>query len=237
VTWYRGNKVLPSNPRYRAPSQTDYMNTTTPAEPDYGTLPLPWLDWQIVGNQDTYTPTAADVGMALYCQVSVNNGGATVFKTAGAPEILAATNADGGVGGSVPATLGLTLGTPASFGAFTPGFAKDYDASSTASVISTAGSATLSVADPSATATGHLVNGAFSLPSALQAMASSPAGTGGPPADVGGSSAPTQLLTYSSPVSNDPVSLGFRQHVGANDALRTGSYAKTLTFTLSTTQP
>ena len=38
----------------------------------------------------------------------------------------------------------------------------------TANVISTAGDATLSVADPSATATGHLVNGAFSLPQALQ---------------------------------------------------------------------
>jgi hypothetical protein len=33
------------------------------------------------------------------------------------------------------------------------------------------------------------------------------------------------------------VSLGFRQLIGANDALRTGSYSKTLTFTLSTTTP
>ena len=77
----------------------------------------------------------------------------------------------GGAGGMVPATLSLTLGTPASFGAFTPGLAKDYTASTTANVISTAGDAALSVADPSATATGHLVNGAFSLPSALQAAA------------------------------------------------------------------
>ena len=52
-------------------------------------------------------------------------------------------------GGTVPATLSLTLGTPASFGAFTPGVAKDYTASTTATVISTAGDATLSVADPS----------------------------------------------------------------------------------------
>src|SRR4051794_12976309 len=128
VTWYRGNKVLPTNPRFRAPSQTDYNNFTTPAEPEMGTNPLPWLDWQIVGNSDTYTPTASDVGMALYCQVSVNNGGDTVFKTAGAPEILTATNVDGGAGATVPATLGLTLGTPGAFGAFTPGVAKDYDA-------------------------------------------------------------------------------------------------------------
>ena len=54
-------------------------------------------------------------------------------------------------GGTVPATLSLTLGTPATFGAFTPGVAKDYTASTTANVISTAGDATLSVTDPSAT--------------------------------------------------------------------------------------
>jgi hypothetical protein len=33
------------------------------------------------------------------------------------------------------------------------------------------------------------------------------------------------------------VTLGFKQHVSANEGLRTGSYAKTLTFTLSTTAP
>ncbi|MDA0164091.1 M14 family zinc carboxypeptidase [Solirubrobacter ginsenosidimutans] len=137
----------------------------------------------------------------------------------------------GDVGGSVAATLALTLGAPASFGAFTPGVAKDYTASTTATVISTAGDATLSVADPSSTATGHLVNGTFSLPSALQASA------GGTLADVGGSAAPTLLKTWSTPVSNDVATVTFGQHVGAADALRTGAYTKTLTFTLSTTTP
>ena len=62
-------------------------------------------------------------------------------------------------------------GAPAAFGAFTPGVAKDYTRVDHGHVISTAGDATLSVADPSSVATGHLVNGAFSLPSALQASA------------------------------------------------------------------
>ena len=48
---------------------------------------------------------------------------------------------------------------------------------------------------------------------------------------------PLTLLTYAAPVSNDAVTIGFRQNVAANDALRTGSYSKTLTFTLSTTTP
>jgi hypothetical protein len=137
----------------------------------------------------------------------------------------------------VPATLSLALGTPASFGTFTPGVAKDYTASTTATVISTAGDAALTVADPSATATGHLVNGAFSLPSPLLASASSALGTGGAAAAVGGSAAPTPLLTYAAPVANDPATVLFAQHIGATDPLRTGAYAKTLTFTLSTTTP
>jgi hypothetical protein len=38
-------------------------------------------------------------------------------------------------------------------------------------------------------------------------------------------------------VSNDPVSVQYSQAIGATDALRTGAYSKTLTFTLSTTSP
>ena len=144
---------------------------------------------------------------------------------------------EGEVGGTVPPTLSLSLGTPAAFGAFTPGVARDYSATTTANVVSTAGDATLSVADPSSTNTGHLVNGAFFLPQKLQANATSLSGTGGAFAPVGGSAGPTTLLTYGAPASNDPVTLNFKQTVGANDALRTGAYAKTLTFTLSTTTP
>src|SRR5262249_20617438 len=98
---------------------------------------------------------------------------------------------------------------------------------------STAATASLSVADPSPNATGHLVNGAFAMPSPLEAKA----GAGGSFADVGSATAPTKLLDYDAPVSNDAVPLAFRQHLDADDALRTGTYAKTLTFTRSTTTP
>ena len=96
---------------------------------------------------------------------------------------------NGDVGGTVPATLSLTLGTPASFGPFTPGVARTYESSMTANVISTAGDAMLSVADPSSTATGHLVNGAFSLPQPLQARARNAANTGTAYNNVGSSPA------------------------------------------------
>ena len=81
------------------------------------------------------------------------------------------------------------------------------------------------------------MNGAFFLPQKLQASASSLGGTAAAGGAVGGSAAPTTLLTYSGPVSNDSVTLSFKQPIGANDALRTGAYSKTLTFTLSTTTP
>ena len=94
------------------------------------------------------------------------------------PLSVDATDGGGGTGGSVPATLGLTLGTPGAFGAFTPGVDRDYAATTTANVVSTAGDAALSVADPSTNAPGRLVNGSFALPSAVQAKAASPAGSG-----------------------------------------------------------
>jgi beta-glucosidase len=126
--------------------------------------------------------------------------------------IATSATATAPVGGTVPATLALTLGAPASFGTFTPGIAKDYSAATTADIVSTAGDATLSVSDP-----GHLTNGAFSLPSAL-----------------GVTITPS---TWSAPISHGSSTITFNQHIGANDALRTGGYSTTLTFTLSTTTP
>ncbi|MDA0164588.1 M14 family metallopeptidase [Solirubrobacter ginsenosidimutans] len=132
-------------------------------------------------------------------------------------QILGQTDVTGTAGGDVPATLALTLGAPATFGAFTPGVAKSYTATTTATVISTAGDATLSVADPSTTAPGRLVNGTFALTSPLGGL-----GT---------------IKTWAAPTSNESVPVTFTQAIAANEALRTGTYSKTLTFTLSTTTP
>ena len=71
------------------------------------------------------------------------------------------------------------------------------------------------------------MNGAFALPQALKVNGTA----------VAGASNPTQLASWTGPVSNDPVTVHLMQSVAATDALRTGSYTKTLTFTLSTTTP
>jgi hypothetical protein len=145
---------------------------------------------------------------------------ATDFKgntSAVKSQILGQVSTPGTAGGSVPATLALTMGAPAQFGAFTPGVAKEYTASTTATVISTAGDATLSVADPSTNHTGYLVNGTFAMASPLVGL-----GT---------------LKTWTAPTSNESVPITFKQSIAANEPMRTGTYSKTLTFTLSTTTP
>jgi X-Pro dipeptidyl-peptidase len=116
-----------------------------------------------------------------------------------------------GVGATVPATLALTLGPAASFGAFTPGVEQEYTATTTANVLSTAGDAALTVDG------GRMANGAFTLPEPLQIAFS--------------------RSSWNAPVSNDTVTITFKQLVKATDALRTGTYTRTLTFTLSTTTP
>ena len=116
------------------------------------------------------------------------------------------------VGAAVPATLSLTLGAAPTFGTFVPGVTREYSASTTATVTSTAGDATLTTSDP-----GRLSNGAFSLAQPLQVTI-----------------APN---TWSGPVSNGVSTLSFAQAIDANEPLRTGIYSRTVTFTLSTTSP
>jgi alpha-L-rhamnosidase len=157
----------------------------------------------VAPGQSVIAPEGAQrVGEHLYAV----GGGAWSFSTA-----KTAVDVPGTVGGTVPPTLSLTLGANASFGAFTPGVDRDYTASTSAKVTSTAGSASLAVE------TGHLVNGGFTLPSPLEVAFSKSA--------------------WTAPAANDTVAIDFKQHIGRTDALRTGVYSTTLTFTLGTTAP
>jgi hypothetical protein len=142
----------------------------------------------------------------------------------------------GDVGGDAPATLQLSLGAAPTFSPFIPGMTQSYTTSTTATVVSTALDATLSVADPSSQNTGHLVNGTYFLPAALEVGAAHSGAQVESTAPVGGSANPTSILTWGGPAS-EVITLMFRQNIAVTDALRTGAYAKTLTFTLSTTNP
>jgi len=125
------------------------------------------------------------------------------------PSLIA--EAPGTVGGSVPATLSLALGGPATFAPFVPGVAREYTAATTATVTSTAGDAALTVDG------GRLTNGAFTLAQPLQVALSK--------------------AVWTAPTTDETVDVTFTQAIGATEPLRTGTYAKTLTFTLATTAP
>jgi hypothetical protein len=147
------------------------------------------------------------------------------------------TSTTGNVSGNVPGTLSLTLGNLANLGPLRPGVAADYTASLAGVVTSTAGDATLSVADPSSEATGRLVNGTRALESPIQAMATNAAQPTSAFAPVTGSANPLTILRYPSEIATDAVTITFKQSISANEGLRSGTYSKTLTFTLSTTTP
>ena len=48
---------------------------------------------------------------------------------------------------------------------------------------------------------------------------------------------PLALTSWNTPITEANVKLGFKQSIGATEGLRTGTYGKTLTFTLATTTP
>jgi hypothetical protein len=192
--------------------------------------PRPSCDGPVANNTAINTSTVGNFDFKVVAKDAAGNE-----QTATRHYSVVAPTGD--VGGSTPATLNLTLGTPAAFSPFIPGIGKEYSTSMTATLTSTAGDATLWVADPSATATGRLVNGAFALDAPLQISATSTNGVSAPQGAVGGSAAPTKLLTYGGPLGAEAATLNFKQAIGATEALRTGGYAKTLTFTFSTTTP
>jgi hypothetical protein len=172
----------------------------------------------VLGPGGTFPPisigvsVASDAPAVLATAPRVTGRSGNVWVDNGSDRISTAAPVLGDVSATVPATLALALGPPASFGAFTPGVAREYTATTTANEISTAGDAALTTDDP-----GHLTNGAFALPEPLRVELAPSA--------------------WSGPVSNGTVAITFRQQINAGDALRTGAYSRTLTFTLSTTTP
>jgi sugar phosphate isomerase/epimerase len=181
-----------------------------------------------------FKPTRTNYTSVARLEFESNSDGATESV------LLAATStgdALGTVGGEVPSVLQLSVvNEGGSFGTFVPGVGATYTTALAAAATTTTGDATLSVTDPSGNAPGHLVNGSFSLPQPLGVRALE---LGDDPATAYSTvdDSPVALKSWSTPVAAAPLTLGFRQQIGSTDALRAGTYSKTLTFTLSTTTP
>ena len=112
--------------------------------------------------------------------------------------------------------LDLHLSIPAGFGTFTAGVTRDYTTTVAATID---GTGTLRMADLSGTATGHLAGASGALPQPIQA--------GGQPL-----TSPLRL-----PVTDGTTTIEFKQPIAATDVLRTGTYTKRLTFTLTPPGP
>jgi sugar phosphate isomerase/epimerase len=217
----------------------------------------PASDFQIINDTCRGQTLAASAVPAERGSCVVNIGyGPSKSGTTSVAQLLVRSNSDdaterillvgkstnsslGTIGGDVPSLLQLVIPTNGgSFGTFVPGVARDYTTALAATVTTTTGDAALSVSDPSTTASGRLVNGAFSLASPVNVRA---VGLGDSPlpafAALPTDNTSLSLRNWSAPVTNAPLTLGFRQSVGAAEALRAGTYSKTLTFTLSTTTP
>jgi PKD repeat protein len=198
---------------YAPPTATDAVDGPVPVEcsPPSGS--------RFALGSTTVTCTATD---------RAGNAATASFRVTVVPPSVSAPSE---VQGAVPPTLALTFGPAATFGTFAPATSRDYTAQTSVQVTSSAADALLSVGDPTATAVGRMTNGSFALRERLE-VGTDAALTAVPPAD-----SPVALVQFPGPVTLASVPIRFRQHIDADEPLRTGTYAKTLVFTLSTTTP
>mgnify|MGYP001262154368 CR=1 FL=1 len=180
----------------------------------------------------TYTTTGS-----FQVKVTVSDGRFSTTDTLTVVVDADGVTTPGDVTGDVNLVLGFALNGTATFPSLLPGIANEYETSQSATVTSTAGSATLTVSDPDTVNTGKLVNDTYVLEQPLQAKATNETVSNSAFAPVTGTDSPLLLLTYPRAVSSDPVTVSFKQSVGAREALRAGSYSKTLRFTVATTTP
>ena len=156
--WYRSNKIAPTQPALPRPEPDRPRQLHHAGRPDglYGNQDLTWLD-SLAGRRGRQQHLHADRRGRR--QGHPLRAGRRQRRRHGVED----RDGPGDPGGRDDArsaapcrpTLSLTLGAPASFGDFLPGVARDYDASTTATVVSSAGDATLSVSDRGTTAVGH----------------------------------------------------------------------------------
>ena len=97
-----------------------------------------------VTTQDATVSHTYDTAGSKTATLTVNYAdGDSASKTVVAADVPTPlfTNVSQDVGATVPLVLSLTLGPPATFGAFTPSLDKDYTASTTARALATSGDA------------------------------------------------------------------------------------------------
>ena len=153
-----------------------------------------------------YTPAYEHIGdhVVLAATITDSAGQTSVVSTElDVPAIT--TSTPGTVGGTVPATLALTLGAPAAFGAFTPGLAKDYTRRDDGQRDLDRGRRGAERRRPERDRDRPPRQRRVRAPAGPAGRARNAANTGTAFGAVGG--APLNLLTSAAPMSNDAVTL------------------------------
>ncbi|HEV3093341.1 MAG TPA: choice-of-anchor Q domain-containing protein [Solirubrobacteraceae bacterium] len=192
-----------------------------------------------------YTLTEADLAHTIRVAVVAHNASGASAPATSEPSAVVEASVGVGVEGKVPFTQTLaTTCSPVVLGPFHPGKTQEYNNTCGLKATSTAAESKLVAEDASATNRGHLVqvytHGAlketYFLPEPLETNAAT-----SPQGGIGGVLTslvtPVTLLTYAKPFSEDEVTVKFNQKIGLHDHLHTGTYAKMITLTLSTTTP
>jgi hypothetical protein len=183
-----------------------------------------------------YTLTSADIGHTVRVVIVAHNGSGPSAPAESAATAVVTASVGIVVEGVVPFTQTLAATcSPVVLGPFVPGKTHEYSNTCVLKATSTAAQSKLVAEDASPTHTGHLVQGTYFLPEPLESKAASTQG------GIGGVFtslvAPATLLTYAKPFSEDEATVTFNQKIGLHDSLHTGTYSKTITLTLSTTEP
>jgi len=192
-----------------------------------------------------YTLTSADIGHTIRVVIVAHNASGPSAPAESAATAVVTASVAVVVEGTVPFTQTLaTTCLPVVLGPFVPGKTQEYHNTCGLKATSTAAESKLVAEDASATDTGHLVqvynhgniSQTYELPEPLESKATSTQGGTGSllPASL---VAPATLLTYAKPFSEDEMTVTFNQKIWLHDALHTGTYSKTITLTLSTTEP
>jgi len=212
---------------------TDAVTCTIPAVPPAtGTTPAPsgttFTAPATAGQSTTTTVTCAAT------DTQGLSGSATFTVTVNAVSPTAGSQ-NGLIQGTVNAVETLTPLPTCNLGIFTPGFAFTYTCSTTTDATSTYAKAYVTVQDvtPGDTTGEHLINATKSLASPFTIAGVSAVATEAPATTV--VTAPTLLLSYGVPVSNDPVTLNVSQPISGTEPLTAGTYAATVQLTISQT--
>ncbi|MDA0180092.1 DUF1593 domain-containing protein [Solirubrobacter phytolaccae] len=174
---------------------------------------------------NSVVPVNAVPGQTIHLILEVTDDGTPAMTSYQRVVVTVSARTTQYAAASVAPVLSVSVGAAPNFGALVPGTAKVYTATSTATVTSTAGEAVLSIHDISPLSPGKLVNGSHALASPIKVNGGTLSGS------------PLTVKTYPGPATSDVTTLTFEQPLAATDTLRTGSYSKSLTYTLATTTP